>query len=296
MRLAAIDIMFPYYGDVDLMKAAINSVLEQSFQDWRLVVIDDGYPDPEPARWFGEITDERVSYQRNEQNLGANGNYRKAVDLVEAEYFVMMGADDVMESNFLDVVMRAFASFPGADVVQPGVRTIDEHGEFSNPLPDRVKSWYAPKTKVPMVLQGEDMATSLIRADWAYFPSLAWRSATVKRIGFRQGYDVVQDLALLLDIAAENGTMVVDPEISFRYRRHSASDSSVKALDGSRFDEERRFFDWQADRFGALGWKRSARAARNHWTSRLNAVTLMAKAVGKGKFDSLGTLARHVFG
>ena len=49
---AAIDVALPYYGDVDLMKQAVRSVLGQQFQDWRLFVVDDGFPDPEPARWF----------------------------------------------------------------------------------------------------------------------------------------------------------------------------------------------------------------------------------------------------
>lgn len=296
--MPTVDIMFPYYGDVELMKAAVNSVLAQRNPNWRLVVIDDGYPDPEPERWFAEITaaDERVTYQKNETNLGANGNYRKALGLVETEYFVMMGADDIMQSNYLDVVLRAFESFPRADVVQPGVQTIDENGIASNPLPDRVKRAYAPKTLVPTTLTGSEMATSLIKADWAYFPSLAWRTETVKRLGFREGYDVVQDLALLLDIAAEGGTMVIDPELAFLYRRHSASDSSVKALDGTRFDEERRFFQWQAARFAKQGWKKPARAARNRFTSRLNALTLMGKSVARGKFDSLGRLGTHVIG
>lgn len=293
-RLMAIDVMLPYYGDVDQMKLAAQSVLNQQYQDWRLIVIDDGYPDPEPRRWFSEITDSRVTYMRNEENLGANGNYRKALGLVEAPYVVIMGADDIMLPNYLDVVVSAFDEYPKADVVQPGVQVIDEKGIACTPLVDAIKKVYAPKTNERIELKGEVMATSLVRADWAYFPSLAWRSETVTRIGFKEGLDVVQDLALLLDIAAENGSMIVDPVLAFLYRRHSGSDSSVRALDGRRFDEERRFFESQAERFTALGWKKAARAASFHTTSRLNAASLILKSVGKGKLDSLPRLAKHI--
>lgn len=290
----AIDVMLPYYGDVDQMKLAAQSVMNQQNQDWRLIVIDDGYPHPEPERWFSTITDPRVTYMKNEQNLGANGNYRKALTLVEAPYVVIMGADDVMLPNYLDVVAAAFADYPSADVVQPGVQVIDEKGIACTPLVDAVKKFYAPKAKVRTELQGEVMATSLVRADWAYFPSLAWRTETVKRIGFTEGLDVVQDLALLLDIAAEGGSMIVDPTLSFLYRRHSASDSSVRALDGRRFDEEKKFFELQAKRFKALGWKKASLAAAFHTTSRLNAGSLMLKAIAQGKFDSLPRLAQHI--
>ncbi|MET3718308.1 MULTISPECIES: glycosyltransferase [unclassified Arthrobacter] len=290
----AIDVMLPYYGDVDQMKLAAQSVMNQQNQDWRLIVIDDGYPDPEPERWFSTITDPRVTYMKNEQNLGANGNYRKALTLVEAPHMVIMGADDIMLPNYLDIVAAAFAAYPNADVVQPGVQVIDEKGIACTPLVDAVKKVYAPKTKARMELSGEAMATSLVRADWAYFPSLAWDTATVTRIGFTEGLDVVQDLALLLDVAAEGGSMIIDPTLSFLYRRHSASDSSVRALDGRRFDEEKRFFDLQATRFRALGWKRASLAAAFHTTSRLNAGSLMLKAISHGKFDSLPRLAQHV--
>lgn len=291
-----VDVMLPYYGDVDQMKLAARSVMSQENQDWRLIVIDDGYPDPEPERWFSEITDSRVTYLKNEQNLGANGNYRKALTLVEAPYVVIMGADDVMLPNFLDVVIGAFDAYPDANVVQPGVQVIDEKGIACMPLVDAVKKMYAPKTKERMQLRGEDMATSLVRADWAYFPSLAWRSETIVRIGFTEGLDVVQDLALLLDIAAEGGSMVLDPTLAFLYRRHSGSDSSVRALDGRRFDEERRFFESQAIRFKELGWHRAARAAAFHTTSRLNAATLILKSIAKGRVESLPRLAKHIVG
>src|SRR5512141_1373011 len=78
-----VDVTLPYYGDVDLMKQAVRSVLGQSYPHWRLIVVDDGYPDPEPARWFGNLRDPRVAYRRNDANLGANGNYRRCLDVAQ---------------------------------------------------------------------------------------------------------------------------------------------------------------------------------------------------------------------
>lgn len=273
--------MLPYYGDVEYMKKAVESVLAQTVHDWRLVVIDDGYPDPTPAEWVGEIAarDPRVHYLRNETNLGANGNYRRAVELVESDLFVMMGADDVMLPNYLSVVLRLAAAFPHADVLQPGVAVIDGDGRRYLPMADRVKRWYAPHVEGMRELRDEEMALSLVRADWAYFPSLAWRSATVKRIGFTEGLDVVQDLALLLDIAAGGGAVAIGSEVAFEYRRHAQSDSSVRAFDGRRFQEERQFFITQARRFAELGWTRASRAARNRFTSRLHTGSMALKAM-----------------
>ena len=290
---SVIDVMLPYYGDVDQMKVAVESVVAQSYPHWRLVVIDDGYPDPEPARWFRTIDDPRVVYLRNPENLGANGNYRRAVALVEASWFVMMGADDIMGRDYLRVVERTVRS-ADVDIVQPGVEVIDEHDVVVSPLADRVKRTLAIKPGAGgRVLEGESLAASLLRANWAYFPSIAWRTTAVRQVGFRQGLDVVQDLALILDIIARGGKMMLVPDVVFKYRRHSASDSSVRALDGRRFDEERRFFVEEAERFDSLGWRRAARAGRWHVASRLNAASLLPKAIARG--GSAAALTRHIF-
>lgn len=139
------------------------------------------------------------------------------------------------------------------------------------------------------------MATSLLHAGWHYFPSLGWRLGSIKDHGFRPEYDVVQDLALLMDIAAAGGSMVVSSSrIVFNYRRHNASDSSVRAVDGRRFDEERRFFREQAARFADIGWPRAARAARLHWTSRLHALSLLLRSLRKPTARGTKILSRHL--
>jgi glycosyltransferase involved in cell wall biosynthesis len=290
-----LDVMLPYYGDVSYMKLAVESVLAQNLDTWRLVVIDDGYPDPEPARWIGELSarDPRVEYFRNETNLGANGNYRKALTLVRADYFVMMGADDLMLPNFVSSVMDLITSYPEADVIQPGVAVIDKDGKRYTPLADRVKSWYAPRTET--TLSGEDMARSLVRADWAYFPSIVWRTAAVRAQGFRQGLDVVQDLALLLDIAVSGGAMAIGKTTAFEYRRHASSDSSVRAFDGRRFAEERDFLDQQAERFKAMGWERASRAARGRLAPRLHAASVALRAASRGELRASLHLMGFVF-
>ncbi len=289
-----IDVTLPYYGDVALMKLAVRSVLAQNYRDWRLIVVDDGYPDPEPARWFAALRDPRVSYLRNPANLGANGNYRRCLELTSAPLMLMMGADDVMLPDHLQVVTDVFAQHPAATVVHTGVRVIDDNGTLVRPLGDRMKTFYAPSGDRRSVLTGEHMAVSLLRGNWTYFPSMAWRTDAVRAVGFRTGLDVVQDLALLLDLAMAGGSLVSDPAVTFHYRRHSEQDSSVRALDGRRFDEERDFFVREAAVFAARGWTRAARVARWHLSSRLNAVTLLPRAVRAIGWRAVPRLGRHV--
>lgn len=292
--METIDVLLPYYGDVEFLKKATNSVLVQDYPAWRLVVLDDAYPDDEPARWFASLTDPRVTYLHNGVNLGAAANYRKALAMAEAPIAVMMGADDVMLPSYLGAVAEALSAYPESSVVQPGVEVINEHGDRAFTVTDVVKRLASPSPRRVRTIGGEDMAASLLHAGWHYFPSLAWRTEKMQGFGFRPGYDVVQDLALLLDIAAVGGSMVLLEETVFQYRRHVGSDSSVRAVDGRRFVEEKRFFREEAGRFRQLGWRKAAFAADLHWTSRLHALLVLLRTMNHPTLRGTVVLGRHV--
>ncbi len=289
-----VDVLFPYYGDVELMKLAVRSVLTQDYTDFRLVVVDDGYPDESIPGWFESLNDDRVSYERNEQNLGANGNYRKCLTKVENELVVVMGADDIMLPNYLSWLVDRAEKYPKADIFQPGCFVIDENGAPSNTLVEKVKAMYRPKGSGVRILTGQETAVSLLRGDWLYFPSLGWRAEAILRHNFRPEYNVVQDLALVLDIIMSGGALLLDDVAAFQYRRHSGSDSSWRALEGTRFGEERAFFLQMAKEMDQLGWKKAARVARMHTSSRLHAATLLPKAARKRNWTGVKNLGRHM--
>jgi glycosyltransferase involved in cell wall biosynthesis len=297
-----VDVLLPYYGDVAMMKQAVESILGQSSPDWTLTVLDDGYPDEGIPGYFGALAarDPRITYLRNEQNLGANGNYRKALTFVRHELAVVMGADDVMLKNYIETVVAAHEQFPSAQIIQPGVEVIDELGQPSMGLIDRMKRVYAPRVHGSSgspgrrLLSGEPLAISLIRGNWLYFPSICWRSDTLVAMGFREGYNVMQDLALTLDLIKAGGGLVVDSSVCFQYRRHRGSDSSWRALDGTRFIEEREFFTEMADEFAAIGWRRATCTARLHLSSRLNAATLLPRAWRTRQHQGVRNLREHM--
>lgn len=260
--------MMPFYGDVGQFQQAVLSVLDQSEPDLRLTVVDDCYPDSTPREWLDGLGDARVRYLRNPTNLGVNGNFRRCVELVQHDWFVVMGCDDVMLPDYLCTVRSLAEMHLDASVIAPGVEVIDSDDRPVRPLGDRIKAILAPPRAT--VLHGEKLATSLYHGNWTYFPSLLWRTEAVREVGFRPGLEVVLDLALLVDLASVGGSLVYDPEIVFRYRRHRASVSSVRAVDGRRFDEENSFFAEEARRCADRGWNHAARAARWHATSRLH--------------------------
>lgn len=286
---AVLDIALPFYGDVGYLKLAVESIRNQSSSDWHLYVSDDGYPDPSVEEYFRGLNDARISYSRNEVNLGANRNFQHCLSLVKSNLVTIMGADDLMHSDYVAQVIEAFRDGE-VDIVHPQVQVIDEHNKRIEPLTDKMKSRIA---LAPGTYQGEEIAVSLMKGNWTYFPAIAWRQSAIKSIGFREGLFVSQDLGLLLDVVTKNGKLKVLPNLLFSYRRHSESDSSVRAITGDRFQEERIFFNSLAGEFSKLGWKKAARAARVHWTSRLHSARLIPTAIIKGKNPV--ALVRHTF-
>lgn len=292
-----LEIFCPFWGDPDLLFEAVDSVRAQTDPHWRLIVIDDCYPDASVAERFAAIDDDRVVYVRNEKNVGITENFRESARRATTDRIAIMGCDDRLQPNYVELMRRMIRENPDADVIQPGVLVIDEHGAGSSPLVDRVKQGLlAPKTKgATVVLTAEAMATSLIRGDWLYFPSLVFRTRTLRRIDFRPGLAVIQDLALLMDIAFDGGSLAYTPAIAFCYRRHSSSASQTTLLDGRRFTDERRYYGTARAIALGLGWKRTARVARARLMSRLHAVTVLPLVLRRGDRAALRAALAHIF-
>jgi hypothetical protein len=290
-----LDILMPFYGRFDHFRAAVESVRAQTADDWHLTIVDDVYPDLEPGEWAVALDDPRITYIRNTENLRPSRNYNKSVGLATSDYLVLMGCDDVMLPSYVARVQQLIAEFPGTDVIQPGVSVIDENGAASLPLADRVKGWYRFPGRGARRITGEALAVSLLRANWTYFPSLVWRRDRLAG-GFRTDLDVVQDLAMLFDIAKAGGTLVLDDRVVFEYRRHGTSVSAVTGYDGSKFIQENTLFMEAVEASRALGWRHAARVAALHLSSRLNAASELPGALRSNNAAGRRTLTRHILG
>ncbi|MFC9296278.1 glycosyltransferase family 2 protein [Streptomyces sp. NPDC057011] len=291
--MSKFEFLLPYYGDVALMQDAVRSILAQDGDDWRLTVVDDGR-EPGVPEWFEQLADPRVRYFRNERNLGVTGNFNRCVELAEYEYLVLMGCDDLMHPNYLQVVRATAEREPGAAMIQPGVQVIGSDGRPYDTLADRTKrKLYAPKGPGRALLGGEELAASLLRGNWLYFPSICWRTEAVKRFGFRDDLGVIQDLALVVDLLVAGETLATTPELCFSYRRHAESESSAKAYTGHRFEEAKRFFRETADRMDRHGWPRAAKVSRLHLSSRLHALTLLPGAAKHAGRPGISAMLRH---
>lgn len=287
----SIDIFIPFWSAADLLAAAVASVLSQTDPRWRLTVVDDASVECVDAL-FAEITDPRVRYIRNPENLGITGNFQRCVDLATADYVCIMGADDMMLPNYVELVLTAADRFPSVDVIETGVQVVDAMGLPTEPLTDRVKRFLTPHVPVTGACLGDEaLAISLLRGNWLYWPSLTFRLSAAKRVPFRHEFRYIQDLAFIIDLIAKGSSLAFVPLPALMYRRHPLSASEMARGDGSRFEGELRFFRGAAQMMRARGWRRAARVADLRVIARLHALISLRETVAYGGWQSAMRLA-----
>jgi glycosyltransferase involved in cell wall biosynthesis len=95
-RLPLVKVIVPCYGYAHLLEGCVRSVLDQDAVDVRVLIVDDVSPDDTPEvgqRLAAE--DGRVSYRRNERNLGLIGTANEGLEWAEdSDYVILISADD----------------------------------------------------------------------------------------------------------------------------------------------------------------------------------------------------------
>lgn len=83
------------YNRADLIENAINSVIDQSFKDWELLILDDMSSDNTENVIKTFLTDSRIKYIKNDKNLGVSKNRNKGLKIALGKYIAILDSDDV---------------------------------------------------------------------------------------------------------------------------------------------------------------------------------------------------------
>lgn len=274
--------LVPFFGQPRLLLETIASIQALANPDWRLSIVDDGWPTSEVPDRVNALTDSRIEYRRNDERQGTAGNLYRCLAIAAKEgapIVNFLGADDLVEPNYVDVVKAAFDRCPEAVMVQPGVTVVDGAGTPIMPIGDRVKRVSGRSARRQGVVSDEPAVTRLMHGNWLYWPSLAIRREALGLTRWRADIDGISDFAHAVDMLLGGGAIVVDPTPAFRYRRHSGNDSSTRAKNGIRWEQEDRYYDEVAATLQARGWNRAARAAELHLGSRLHATMVRLRAL-----------------
>ncbi|MEO8313435.1 MAG: glycosyltransferase [Pseudomonadota bacterium] len=125
-----VSVCIPVYNGGAYIADAIQSVLDQTYKDFQVVVCDNCSTDntEELVRSF---KDARVRYVRNDKNLGMVGNANRCIELATGEYVHILHHDDVMLPENLHLKVNILDRYPKVGLVHSDVMFIDGSG---NPL------------------------------------------------------------------------------------------------------------------------------------------------------------------
>jgi glycosyltransferase involved in cell wall biosynthesis len=114
-RTPAVSVLMTAYNREGYIRPAVESVLQSTFEDLELIIVDDNSQDNTAAiaREY-EAADERVRVYCNETNLGDYPNRNRAAGYARAPLLKYVDSDDIIYPHGLDVMCRCVEAFPDA--------------------------------------------------------------------------------------------------------------------------------------------------------------------------------------
>jgi len=96
-----VSVCIPTYRGAAFFAATIDSVLNQTYHDFELWILDDNSPDDTQAL-VAKYHDPRIKYIRNAKNLGPQGNWNRCLELAQGKYYKLLPHDDLLAADCLE--------------------------------------------------------------------------------------------------------------------------------------------------------------------------------------------------
>lgn len=206
-----ISVIIPCFNSEKTIKKTIDSVLEQTFTDFELIVVNDGSTDS-TLDIISKISDPRIkvfSYPNSGANITRNRGFCHSV----GEYISFLDADDVWTSDKLKSQWQTLQENVGAKVAYSWTDYIDENGEFLL-AGTHITANGNVYEKLLVINFLENGSNPLIR-----------REAVIEVGGFDESLQAGQDWDMWLRLAQKYDFVAV-PAVQILYRIHKSSMSS----------------------------------------------------------------------
>ncbi|EIT84620.1 glycosyl transferase family protein [Fictibacillus macauensis ZFHKF-1] len=128
-----ITIGLPIYNGEKYLSEALDSLLAQSYQDYIIVIYDNGSNDAteEICRAYAQ-QDDRISYVRHERNRGTVVNFNELVYQTTTEYFMWAACDDLWSPNYIEKCLAQLEKHPTAVMCQSDIQYMDKDGHITS--------------------------------------------------------------------------------------------------------------------------------------------------------------------
>lgn len=211
MTDSTIDVLLPVYNGMPFVISAVNSVLEQTFPDFRLLILDDGSTDG-TSEYLRRIDDPRVEVLRW-SNCGLAASLNRGIDHSSAPFVARMDADDVSHP-------RRFESQLAALAVHPDVAALGCQVQYVGSCRTMVHG--------ALPLSHDEILSSLLVGRHAMcHASLMIRREALVEVGGYWGAGVSEDTDLLLRISRNWRLSNLD-DVLYSIRFHGSSINATR--------------------------------------------------------------------
>jgi len=205
-----VTVFMPVFNRARVLRPALDSVLDQSFQDFELLVVDDGSSDDsaEVVRRY-QARDSRVRLVVLEHNQGIPKTRNRGLELARGEYLAHADSDDTSMPERLAHQVAFLDAHPEIAAVGSWMLRTDASGRrFDGPL---------LRPTDPRVIRGRILFVSCFKN-----PTMLGRSEIMRAFGFREPFVISSDIDLWARIS-EKHALANLPEFLVRYRAGGTS-------------------------------------------------------------------------
>jgi glycosyltransferase involved in cell wall biosynthesis len=106
-----VSICIPTYNRAGMVSDAIRSALAQTYKNIEVIVVDNASTD-RIEDVVGSFKDPRLSFYKNQKNLGMFGNFNMCIELSHGKYVHILHSDDWLDNNFTEICIHFLESHP----------------------------------------------------------------------------------------------------------------------------------------------------------------------------------------
>lgn len=211
-KVPLVSVVIPCYNHQDFVQDAIKSIIDQSYQNIELIIIDDGSKDESVAKieQMVEACEQRFTRFefRHRPNKGLSATLNEAMDWCEGKYFACLASDDIILHHKTEVQVEYLESHSDISAVFGGAKLIDEKDEAFE-LTLREPGIYSFE-KIIMNKYDFPAATQMLRLD------------VLKEVGGYNPSITLEDWYMWLKIS-QIGKIYYMDEVLGCYRRHDTN-------------------------------------------------------------------------
>jgi glycosyltransferase involved in cell wall biosynthesis len=209
-----VSVLMPVFNRQTIVGDAIRSILQQTFQDWELIILDDASTDKtlEVCRSFASA-DPRITVHSNEQNLGVGKTRMKLNSLASGKYIAIQDSDDISVPERLAKQVQVLESKPEVGVISGIAAFLDDTGEVFRYFPELLhRGGQYPQNK-------QDMVRLLYHSCEIANPAILFRRMILEKIRDPYGeYQTIDDWHFFLQAAHAERFWGI-PEVLVKMRR-----------------------------------------------------------------------------